>query len=224
MVLTTAILPIRFSFESKHRLRNILNQTERQAIVKAMLTDTIQAVRNATLIDQFVLLTPDEKFLVGSSPPIFEVHHSQITGLNEELTAYTEILLQQKVQNVLIILPDLPLLTGTILDGLISSGQRYQRPVIAPDWKKSGTNVLFLALPTPIRFSFGYQSLQKHIAGFNAAGLKPIIYHSIETALDIDDEAALQRFFLSAKTIKLWQATTTYRTFWVNEKRMGKAA
>lgn len=222
MGLTTAVLPIRFSPESKHRLRNLLNKQERMTLVRAMLGDTIKAVTKATLIDSFTLVTPDAQFLADSPQPAFELHQSKTTGLNEELTAFVNILHQKAVQSVIIILPDLPLLTGAILDELILAGTQSHRPVIAPDWRRRGTNVLFFPLPSPFQFSFGPQSLHEHLARCQAAGLTPITYYAIETALDIDDEAALQRFFLSARTHPMWQATNKYRALWVDEKRKGK--
>lgn len=222
MGLTTAVLPVRFSPEGKYRLRNLLNKHERMTLVRAMLGDTIKAVTNATLIDRFALVTPDTQFLAESPKPVFELYRSETTGLNEELTAYVNILHQKAVQSVIIILPDLPLLTGAILDELILAGVQTRRPVIAPDWRRHGTNILFFHLPPPFQFSFGTQSLQKHLASCNAAGLTPITYYALETALDIDDEAALQRFFLSARTHPAWQATNTYQALWVDDKRKGK--
>jgi len=221
MGLTTAVLPIRFSNESKQRLRNLLTKHERITLVRAMLSDTIKAVTDARLIDSYSLITPDIQFL-NDSKPAFELHRSETTGLNEELSAYVTILHQKAVQNVIIILPDLPLLTGPILDELITAGTQSQRPVIAPDWRRHGTNILFFHLPLPIQFSFGEDSLKKHLASFTTAGLEPITYFAIETALDIDDEAALQRFFLSARTQPAWQSTNAYRALWVDEKRKGK--
>jgi 2-phospho-L-lactate guanylyltransferase len=222
MVLTTAVLPIRFSPESKYRLRNLLNKAERMTLVRAMLGDTIKAVTASIFIDRFVLLTPNSEFLTEASQPAFEVHRSETTGLNEELTAYVRILQQSAVQSVIVILPDLPLLTGQILDELIKSGTQTSRPVIAPDWRRTGTNILFFSLPPPIHFSFGDHSLQKHLTSFDAAGLTPITYYAIETALDIDDEAALQRFFLSARSHPTWTTTNTYRTLWPDEKKKGR--
>lgn len=219
---TMAVLPIRFSPESKNRLRNLLNKHERISLVRAMLGDTIKAVTNATLIDSFALVTPDAQFLGDAPQATFELHRSETTGLNEELTAYVNILHQKTVQSVIIILPDLPLLTGRILDEMIAAGTEKQRPIIAPDWRRLGTNILFFPLPSPIQFAFGDKSCQKHLDNFTAVGLKPIVYFAIETALDIDDEAALQRFFLSARSQPAWQATITYRTLWVDEKKKGK--
>ena len=223
MGLTTAVLPIRFSNESKHRLRNLLTKHERMTLVRAMLRDTIKAITNAKLIDSFTLVTPNTHFPPDSKPAV-ELHRSQTTGLNEELTEYVNILHQQAVQNVIIILPDLPLLTGAILDELITAGNQSQRPVIAPDWRRCGTNILFFRLPSPIQFSFGEDSLKKHLANFTTTGLEPITYFAVETALDIDDEAALQRFFLTAATQPTWQATNTYQALWVDAKRKGKGS
>ena len=222
MGLTRAVLPIRFSPESKNRLRNLLNKHERMALVRAMLGDTIKAVTNATLIDSFTLVTPDTKFLANSPRSNFELHRSETIGLNEELTAYVNILHQKAAQSVIVILPDLPLLTGAILDELIAAGTESHRLVIAPDWRRIGTNILFFPLPLQIPFSFGDQSLRKHLASCKSAGLAPITYYSIETALDIDDETALQRFFLSAQSQPAWKATNTYRTLWVDDENKWK--
>jgi 2-phospho-L-lactate guanylyltransferase (CobY/MobA/RfbA family) len=52
---------------------------------------------------------------------------------------------------------------------------------------------LFFSLPNPFHFHFGTKSFQAHLSKAREAGINPIIFYSIETALDIDDSEALKK-------------------------------
>jgi 2-phospho-L-lactate guanylyltransferase (CobY/MobA/RfbA family) len=122
-------------------------------------------------------------------------------------------------KDIVIILADLPLLTNDTLDEIVTIGQRTRRPVIAQDWKGTGTNILYSPLPLPIELCFGNQSLQKYRTRFEEANLTPIIYHSVESALDIDDDLAIERFLFLSRLDKKRQQTHTYRLLDREEKK-----
>ncbi len=220
----TAVVPIRFLPATKHRLAKHLDAQTRQQLVKAMLVDVIKAINSSQLIKQFSIVTSDKEFLSTLSQSEFDLHKSALKGLNEELSEYITILDGKEIRYAIIILGDLPLLSGTVLDDLIQSGLRFKRPVIAQDWKGTGTNILFFSLPLTFQLQFGRNSLQNHINELQRKGINPIIYHAIETALDIDDEIAIQRLVRLAHLDKKLQRTNTYRLLKVDEKRKGKAA
>ena len=122
-----AIIPIRLFPSTKNRLDRSLDTSQRQRLVQAMLVDVIKAVEQSKLISRFVIVTHDKDFLTSFSDPLFEIHRSVAQGLNEELTEYVTQLGQSKRGYALIILGDLPLLTGASLDELIWSVRRPSR-------------------------------------------------------------------------------------------------
>jgi 2-phospho-L-lactate guanylyltransferase len=62
---------------------------------------------------------------------------------------------------------------------------------IAPDRHGTGTNGLFLHLPTGFLPSFGPGSLERHVAAATSLGCQPAIVRRMGLALDIDDHADL---------------------------------
>lgn len=216
---TVALIPVRFHPEAKHRLAKNWETTKRRALVQAMLTDVLEALERAKTISQRIIVTCDENFSPTNPQDNVETYRSIVKGLNSELMACIRRLTDNGVQDIIIILADLPLLTNETLDEIVTIGHRIQRPVIAQDWKGTGTNILYSPLPLSIELCFGNQSLQNFRTKFEEANLTPIIYHSVESALDIDDDVAIERFLLLTRLDKKRQQTHTYRLFDREEKK-----
>jgi 2-phospho-L-lactate guanylyltransferase len=213
-----AIIPIRLLPSTKHRLEQKLDGTQRQQLVKSMLNDVFKAIGQSTMISRLVIITSDMNYLSSYPSIAFELYESSARGLNEELHEYLDVLSEKGKGYAIVILGDLPLLTGSVLDNLIFSGLRSKRPVIARDWKGLGTNVLFFTYPIAFNFYFGENSFSKHLLEMHSKGCDPIIYHSMETALDIDDDSAIGLLLTLAEADDRIQETETYRLIWRNEK------
>ncbi len=219
-----AIVPIRFLPTTKNRLERSLDTPQRHQLVKSMLVDVIKAIKHSQMITRFVIVTSDEKFLADYTDAVFELYRSSVRGLNPELTAYLDVLSQKGSGHAIIILGDLPMVSGTVLDEIIRSGLQSARPVIAKDWRGSGTNALFFSYPLTFNLQFGENSFQKHMAELDSKGFNPIVYHAMETALDIDDDTAIAQFLALARKDAKIHDTQTYRLLHVDEKRSGKVA
>lgn len=216
---TVALIPVRFRPEAKHRLAENWDITWRRELVQAMLADVLKALEYAKTIGQRIIVTCDDIFSPTFPKNNVETYRSTVKELNSELMTCIQRLTENQVQYIIIILADIPLLTNEALDEIVTFGQRTQRPVMAQDWKGTGTNILFSPLPLPIELCFGNQSLQKFRTRFEEANLTPIIYHSIESALDIDDDLAIERFLLLTRLDKKRQQTHTYRLLDREEKK-----
>ncbi|MFX1342709.1 MAG: 2-phospho-L-lactate guanylyltransferase [Promethearchaeota archaeon] len=216
---TVALIPVRFLPEAKHRLAENWDTTSRRALVQAMLADVLTALEYAKTIVQRIIVTCDESFSPTYPQDNVETYRCTVKGLNSELTTCIQRLTENGVQDIVIILADIPLLTNDALDEIVTIGQHTERPVLAQDWKGTGTNILFSSLPLPIELCFGNQSLQNYRTRFEEANLKPIIYHSVESALDIDDDLAIERFLVLTRLDKKRQQTHTYRLLNREEKK-----
>ncbi len=216
---TVALIPVRFLPEAKHRLSTNWDTTSRRALVQAMLADVLTALEFTKTIGQRIIVTCDESFTPTYPQNNVETYRSTVNGLNSELMTYIQRLTENGVHDIIIILADLPLLTKETLDEIVTIGQRTQRPVIAQDWKGTGTNILYSTLPLPIELCFGIQSLQKYRTKFEEANLIPIIFHSVESALDIDDDLTIERFLLLTRLDKKRQQTHTFRLLNREEKK-----
>ncbi|MFW9934676.1 MAG: 2-phospho-L-lactate guanylyltransferase [Candidatus Thorarchaeota archaeon] len=206
-----AIVPVRFLPSLKHRLAKHLDVNQRKQLVQYMLLDILEAINHSKMITRCLIVTNDESFQEVYLQSGIEVHRSGTLGLNEELTECLDSLSQTGSGYAVVILGDLPLLTGTVLDGLIWSGLQSNRPVIARDWKNVGTNALFFPYPLTFKLQFGIESFQKHMTELRSNGFNPIVYHSIETALDLDDNEAVAQLLVLAAHEGKGQDTRTFQ-------------
>jgi 2-phospho-L-lactate guanylyltransferase len=205
------IIPVRFLPSTKHRLARSFDAKQRRLLVHSMLEDVLHAIHQSKLITRTIIVTSDDNFKATYPNLDLDLQRSEIQGLNQELTGFINSLSRKETGHVLIILGDLPLLTGIVLDDIIWSGLQSDRPVIAQDWKGKGTNLLFFTHPLTFRLQFGENSCEKHVEELQSKGFNPIIYHAMETALDIDDEAAITQLVKLARLDVKVQNTRTYQ-------------
>ena len=212
-----AIIPVRFLPSTKHRLAHSFNTVQRKQLVHSMLEDVLHAIQQSTLISRSIIVTSDENFLTSYPNPGIGLQRSEIYGLNQELTEFINSLSSKETGHILIILGDLPLLTGVVLDDFIRSGLQSTRPVIAQDWKRIGTNLIFFTYPLAFKLQFGENSFEKHMVELQSKGFDPIVYHAMETALDIDDEVSVEQLVKLAQIAKKVQETRTYQFLQVED-------
>jgi 2-phospho-L-lactate guanylyltransferase len=209
---TTAIIPVRLLPTAKHRLSTLLEDTERKELVQAMLEDVLDAAENATTINDVIVVTNDvelEAIVRGRGHDVFPA--TEPTGLNRELTEAIQYAEEKGAEAVVIILADLPLLTGDVLDQMIEGSCQQSCLMIAQDWRGKGTNILYLHPPSVLELQFGLGSLTSHLAAAQEAGVAASCFAAFETALDLDDPDAAHRFLRVAADNPQAQTTRTYR-------------
>lgn len=207
----TAILPVRLLPSAKKRLEGLLDDSARHRLVLAMLKDALTAATQAREIQHIIIVTNDEKLKAPSRSQRVETFIAKRGSLNGDIAAAIEHARGQGADAVLIVLPDLPLLTGKTLDAVIQAGRGETAVVIARDWRGTGTNALFLRPPAAVQPQFGPNSFDAHLAQAKRAGLDPLSFIANETALDLDDVEALTRFQQIATGSPKAQTTNTYR-------------
>lgn len=215
-----AIVPVRFLPSTKHRLTQRFDAQQRRKLVHSMLEDVLQAIAQSKLISRSVIVTSDDNFVASYPNPGLDIQRSEIHGLNQELTEFINSLSHDGPGHALIILGDLPLLTGLVLDDLIWSGLKFDRPVIAQNWKGLGTNILFFTYPLGFVLQFGNNSFEKHMGELQSTGYNPIVYYAMETALDIDDEAAIEQLVRLAQVDAKVHNSKTFQFLQVADKRL----
>jgi len=207
----TAILPVRLLPSAKKRLEGLLDDSARHRLVLAMLKDALTAATEAREIQHIMLVTNDEKLKAPSRSQRVETFIAKSGSLNGDLAAAIEHARNQGADAVLIVLPDLPLLTAKTLDALIEAGRGATAVVIAKDWRGTGTNALYVRPPAALHPQFGFNSFDAHLAQAKRAGLNPVSFVANETALDLDDTEALTRFQQVATGLPKARTTNTYR-------------
>ncbi|MEN6329807.1 MAG: 2-phospho-L-lactate guanylyltransferase [Methanobacteriaceae archaeon] len=188
---TAAIIPVSRFSHAKTRLSPFLSPAEREGLLKAMLQDVIQALKNA--VDEVVVISSDEDVLNFLRPLDAQcLKEKGQTDLNGALTQALEWY-QPRGDQVIIVPSDVPLLSEGLVKGLLTMAQEYQ-VVIAPS-KGGGTNALIC--PTSgFKMCFGDCSFFLHLEEARKASLSHEIFDSFYLSLDVNTAEDLGEIML----------------------------
>jgi 2-phospho-L-lactate guanylyltransferase len=184
LVRTAAILPVKSFGAAKQRLGSLLGSGSRQALAQAMFQDVLSSLRKVEGIELVVV--------VASEPSVEFAAEEQVVLLEDELregqspAAATGIrwAVESGFERVLLVPGDTPLLSATELDALLANAP--EEVIVIPDRHGSGTNGLLLRPPTAIEPSFGPDSMQRHVAAAEAAGVAHRVERVPSLAFDVD--------------------------------------
>ncbi len=149
-----AIVPYKIK-GGKSRLSPFLSPSEREKLAEHMLDDVV-----STLSGLEVSIVREE-------------------GLNAVLNK----IIVNSTEPVLIIMPDLPLISVEHIQDIISSKEDV---VISPG-RGGGTNILFLRSPSTFRVDYHGASFLKHLQIAKDKGLLTRVYESFYASCDIDE-------------------------------------
>lgn len=192
---TLAILPIKTLTVAKQRLADQLDAGTRRALVEAMFSDVLVALRRATLIEQVLVVSADhgaQRIAEGYGALICD---DDDRGHNSAAARGIARALELDAARALLICGDCPLLDPDELDGLIGLPVEQPSALIVPDRHDTGTNALLLTPPQALEPSFGVNSHARHARHARAAGVAAQTVRVPTLALDVDtleDLAAVQ--------------------------------
>jgi 2-phospho-L-lactate/phosphoenolpyruvate guanylyltransferase len=182
-----AVLPIKSFETAKSRLREALEPTPRRALVEAMFSDVLVALRRSAAIDQVLVITSHhgaQRIAAGYGAMVLE---DQEQGHNEAASLGIERALALGAERVLLVPGDCPLLAATEIDELLGRPTGPRSAVIVPDRHGIGTNALLLTPPDAMASSFGPGSRERHEANARAAGLEVETVGVASLGLDVDE-------------------------------------
>ena len=160
----------------KTRLSCILNQEEREAFARAMLTDVIAAVKGAGC----------SPVIVGTE--LFDSDDVQVTVKDADLNQTLNAILPQSTGGLtLIVMADLPLATSAAIERVCATKKDM---AIVPG-RGGGTNVIFLREPTRFHVDYYGTSFNKHMQIARDAGLSCEVIDSFRLHTDIDEKEDL---------------------------------
>jgi 2-phospho-L-lactate guanylyltransferase len=183
-VRTAAILPVKFFGDAKQRLGSLLGSGSRQALAQAMFQDVHSSLRKVEAIERIVV--------VASEPSVEFAADEQVVLLEDDVrdgqSAAAGIGIQWAVtegfERVFLVPGDTPLLSPAEIETLLADAP--EDVVIVPDRHGTGTNGLLLRPPTVIEPSFGPDSLARHVAAAEAAGVPHRIERLESLMFDVD--------------------------------------
>ncbi|OBC14339.1 2-phospho-L-lactate guanylyltransferase [Mycobacterium sp. 852013-50091_SCH5140682] len=185
---------------AKTRLAPIFSAPTREAVVLAMLVDTITA---ASAVAAVTVVTPDEDaadaaLQLGArviSDPTPAGHRNP---LNNAITA-AELELRGSTPNIVVLQGDLPALQPQELAGALAAAQAHPRSFVG-DRHGTGTAALF-AFGVPLQPQFGADSAarHRHSGAIELTGPWPGLRCDIDTP---DDLSAARRLGVGPATTK----------------------
>jgi 2-phospho-L-lactate guanylyltransferase len=188
-VKATAIVPVKRFAGAKRRLAGGIDDERREALVAAMLEDTLAAIAGARAIDRTIVVTgdPAAQEIVAASDaevlpdPADEGH--VVAALAGIARAEAD-----GVDCVALLPGDCPLLEPKELDRLLT-GIPTSFVAVVPDRHGTGTNALVLSPPDAIRPAFGEGSCARHVSAAREAGVPFAVEELPSLALDLDTPA-----------------------------------
>jgi 2-phospho-L-lactate/phosphoenolpyruvate guanylyltransferase len=183
---TVAILPIKNLDHAKQRLAIGLDPMPRRALVEAMFSDTLVALRRSTALAEVIVVSSDsraQRIAEGYGATVVE---DTETGHSEAAILGIGFAMQRGADRVLLLPADCPLIEPGELDRLATWATPERAVVVVPDRHGSGTNALLLQPPDVIAPAFGDGSHARHLANARAAGVAAETVQLASLALDID--------------------------------------
>lgn len=187
------VIPVKRLSEAKSRLRPILSDADREALVLDMVERVIGAARAARRVADVAVVTSDSR--VGRLAQARGARSVADEGLdlNSSLSGAMRHPDVARSAAWLILPGDLPHLTAEAIDTLLSRLDAPGRMVVAADQHLSGTNALAWRGASFSRFEFGHDSFTAHRRAGRAAGFSVVAHPTGSEFFDLDDAAGLAR-------------------------------
>jgi 2-phospho-L-lactate guanylyltransferase len=191
-VRATAIIPVKRFGDAKQRLLDTLDPRARAALVRAMFTDVIAAVTDASLVERVIVVTGEgraERIALRHARRVatpIEVFQEPADRGQPEAATLGIVRAMALGAGCAALLPcDCPLLDPAELDAALER-MHAGRVAVVPDRHGSGTNALLLAPPDAIGPAFGPGSRARHADRAGRAGHEVAIEELDSLALDVD--------------------------------------
>lgn len=184
-----AIVPIRSLTGGKTRLASVLSPVEREALIKSMLRQVVDAAIGSGAVSRLSVISTDPSALAFAQTLDSRVatllQDAGAPGLVPALNQARAAELAGGASALLMLFGDLPLLEAIDIRKLV---QNSAPVVIAPDQRGAGTNALLLRgeRRADFSFQFGPDSHQRHISEATRLGLATSTSHSPGTSFDLD--------------------------------------
>jgi 2-phospho-L-lactate guanylyltransferase len=182
-----AIVPVKRLTAAKSRLAPVLSLRRRRELVTSLLIRTLTVLSKVKRIEGILIVGKDNAVRkIAREFGAGFVKEKEQDGLNGALTRAAREAVRRGADALMILPADLPLLKPADLAWALTRAGTPPFLAIAPDRAGRGTNLLCLAPPGLIRFSFGERSFLRHVTAARRAGSKVKVLRRRSLAEDID--------------------------------------
>lgn len=182
-----AIVPIKPLRRGKSRLSEILSEKERYQLNHYLFFNTIEILKQVSEISDILVVSRDSDVLTESRElGVRTVTENGTPELNNALRRASLFSKAFSREGVLIVPADLPLLTPRDVQDFLAQRTKPPMVVISPDRRRQGTNMLLVNPAELLKFSYGQDSFNRHVALAKSQGATVVIYENERIALDLD--------------------------------------
>ena len=180
-----ALLPVKSPKNAKQRLNGFLSAEHREALARLMYEHTLAELRQASGIDQVVVITSDPQIAEHarrSNVLVFEETDQQSHSASADGACLRAI--ELGATTVLLVPIDVPLVTRADFERLAAAA--FPGVVIVPSADGTGTNALARTPPDVIESRFGPSSFRIHSELARARGVPAEVLRLPGLMFDVD--------------------------------------
>jgi 2-phospho-L-lactate guanylyltransferase len=190
-----AVVPVKDIKDAKQRLASVLAPHERAALFRAMLHDVLSALSAAKGLGGVMLVTCDpEAIALAGDYGARVLLECANQGQTAAVSAGAQALAAQGATGMIAIPADVPLISASDVEQLLSAHGCAPAVTIAPARDRLGSNAVICSPPPLLPFAFGDNSFYPHLARARGQGVEPRVVDSPAFALDVDRPDYLQSF------------------------------
>lgn len=205
---TVALVPLNAAGMAKSRLRGVLGEADRVALVHWLAARVLAAIADSGVVGRIAVVSPDADLLAWAAARGATPLRQQSGGLNDGLELGRGWAAAAGAERLLVVLGDLPLLRAAEVRALLRRAPARAgappRVALAPDRHERGTNALVLRPVAALPFAFGPNSLARHRALAAARGIAPRLFRAPGTRFDVDTPEDVR----TLRERGLWQPST----------------
>ena len=188
-----AIVPVKPLRRGKSRLSKVLSENERTILNQNMLVNTIKILSSVNRIDNILVVSRDPAALtLAREYGARTVLEDGSPELNTALSRARLVAKTYRVNEILILPADLPLLSREELERVLEQSGNPPEVLICPDRQNDGTNLLYINPEGLINFCYGSGSFNKHLELAKKSGARINIIASNSLGLDLDTPEDLE--------------------------------
>ena len=195
MIDVWAAVPVKAFTGAKSRTGSVLTPLQREVLAATMLEDVLVALAGATRLAGILVNTIDP--VAASLAERYGarvVTEGALDGHTGAVNGMARVLAAEGKGALLTVPGDIPRVTSTEIDAVVSSCGPAPSFTIVPAHDELGSNAVLCAPPFAVPLRFGDDSYFPHLMTARAQGIEPTIVRLPGIGLDIDHPVDLRAF------------------------------
>ena len=179
-----ALVPFKGATGAKRRLGDVLNETERESLVLAMMRDVLATLTRCRTLGGILLVSRDRMAFELAEEFGIDVFEDSATDLSGAVVQSGDYARDSRAANGTLFVPgDVPLIRPEDVDAILDG---HEHVTLVPDANDIGTNAAASSPPNAFEYLFDGKSFKPHIASARRAGIEPRIVRRTAWGLDVD--------------------------------------